>query len=415
VVEGVHGTPKVRPPRILTLLGPAFVAAIAYVDPGNVAANLSAGSTYGYALVWVLAAASAVAVLVQYLSARLGIVTGRSLAGLVTDRLATRHRGWRIAYASQAFVMAVATDLAEVIGGALGLYLLFRVPLWLGGLIVGVGTLLLLPLLRARGEVGFERAVAGVAVLIAVAFLAGLVWAPPDPIAALAGLLPTVPDRAAWALVAAMLGATVMPHAIYLHSALAVERYHVAGVRVASVGHLLRIQRIDVLLALALAGSVNIAMLLYAAAALRGVGADTINDAHTMLDATLGPVAAAFLGAGLLASGVGSAVVGTHAGSGIAADVMPTKVSPMVTRAITIAPAVLLLLGGIPATAVLVASQIVLSFGIGFAVAPLAFLSQREDVMGSWRITGAMRVLAWAVVVVVVLLNLVLLATWLLP
>lgn len=399
----------------MTLLGPAFVAAIAYIDPGNVAANLSAGSRYGYALVWVLAGASAIAVLVQYLSARLGIVTGRSLAGLVTDRLASRHRGWQIAYASQAFVMAVATDLAEVIGGALGLHLLFRVPLWLGGLIVGIGTLVLLPILRSRGEIVFERAVAGVALLIAVAFLAGLIWAPPDPVATLKGLFPTVPDRAAWALVAAMLGATVMPHAIYLHSALAVERYHCDGERVASVDRLLRIQRVDVLAALALAGSVNIAMLLYAAAALRGVGSDTINDAYEMLNTSLGPVAAAFLGAGLLASGVGSAIVGTHAGSGIAADVMPTKVSPMITRAVTIAPAVLLLLGGIPATAVLVASQIVLSFGIGFAVAPLALLSSREDVMGPWRITGTMRVLAWAVVFVVVLLNLVLLATWLLP
>jgi len=156
-------------------------------------------------------------------------------------------------------------------------------------------------------------------------------------------------------------------------------------------------------------------MLLYAARALTGLQGDTIQDAHRMLNATLGPVAAAFLGAGLLASGIGSAIVGTHAGSGIASDSFPIRISPTVTRAVTIAPAVLLLLGGVPATAALVASQVVLSFGIGFAVAPLVWLSSREDVMGAWQITGWLRVVAWAVVVVVVALNLVLVATWLVP
>src|SRR5665647_1528573 len=389
-----------RPPRVLALLGPAFVAAIAYVDPGNVAANLSAGSTYGYALVWVLVAASVIAVVVQYLSARLGLV--RSLATLVSEHLVSHHGVWRVAYALQAYVMAIATDLAEVIGGALGLHLLFQTPLWLGGLIVGVTTLILLPLMRSRGEIVFERAVVVVIVLIAVAFLAGLVWAPPDPIRTLAGLIPWVPDTKAWFLVAAMVGATVMPHAVYLHSALAVDRFHRSGTRVAPIERLLRIQRTDVLAALALAGTVNIAMLLYAARALSGLQGDTIQEAHRMLGATLGPVAAAFLGAGLLASGIGSAIVGTHAGSGIASDSFPIRVSPAVTRAVTIAPAVLLLLGGVPATAVLVASQVVLSFGIGFAVAPLVWLSSREDVMGMWRITGSLRAVAWAVVVVIV-------------
>jgi manganese transport protein len=402
-----------RPPRALTLLGPAFVAAIAYVDPGNVAANLSAGSRYGYTLLWVLVAASIIAVVVQYLSARLGLVTGRSLATLVSERLVQRHRFWRIAYALQAYVMAIATDLAEVIGGALGLHLLFGTALWLGGLIVGIVTLILLPIMRSRGEIAFERGVVVLIVLIAVAFLAGLVWAPPDPVRTLAGLVPWVPETKAWFLVAAMLGATVMPHAVYLHSALAVDRFHRSGTPVAPIERLLRIQRTDVLAALALAGTVNIAMLLYAARALTGLTGDTIQDAYRMLTATLGPVAAAFLGVGLLASGIGSAIVGTHAGSGIAADSLPIRISPAWTRAVTIAPAVLLLLTGVPATAVLVASQVVLSFGIGFAVAPLVWLSGREDVMGAWRITGLLRVVGWLVVIVVVLLNLVLVATWL--
>ncbi|HET7723397.1 MAG TPA: Nramp family divalent metal transporter, partial [Propionibacteriaceae bacterium] len=193
-------------PRVWALLGPAFVAAVAYVDPGNVAANLSAGSRYGYTLLWVLVAASVIAVVVQYLSARLGLVTGKSLATLVSARLVTRHRFWQVAYALQAYVMAIATDLAEVIGGALGLHLLFGTPLWLGGLVVGVATLLLLPAMRSRGEIGFERGVVVLIVLIAAAFLAGLVWAPPDPARTLAGLVPRVPDADAWYLVAAMLG-----------------------------------------------------------------------------------------------------------------------------------------------------------------------------------------------------------------
>jgi len=402
-----------RPPRVLALLGPAFVAAIAYVDPGNVAANLSAGSQYGYRLLWVLVAASVMAVVVQYLSARLGLVTGRSLATLVSERLVSRHRVWRLAYALQAYVMAIATDLAEVIGGALGLHLLFGTPLWLGGLLVGAVTLVLLPLLRSRGEIAFERGVVVLIVLIAVAFLAGLVWAPPDPARTLAGLIPDVPDQQAWYLVAAMLGATVMPHAVYLHSALAVDRFHRSGAPVAPIERLLRAQRTDVLAALALAGTVNIAMLLYAARALTNLSGDTIQDAYVMLSATLGPVAAAFLGVGLLASGIGSAIVGTHAGSGIAADSFPIRISPLWTRAVTIAPASLLLLTGVAATAVLVASQVVLSFGIGFAVAPLVWLSTREDVMGRWRVTGVLRVVSWVVVAVIVLLNLVLVGTWL--
>ncbi len=400
-------------PRAWALLGPAFVAAVAYVDPGNVAANLSAGSRYGYRLLWVLVGASVIAVVVQYLSARLGLVTGKSLATLVSQRLVTRHRFWRVAYAVQAYVMAIATDLAEVIGGALGLHLLFRTPLWLGGLLVGVATLLLLPAMRAHGEIGFERAVVVLIVLIAVAFLGGLVWAPPDPIRTLAGLVPQVPDAAAWYLVAAMLGATVMPHAVYLHSALAVDRFHRPGSPLAPIERLLRIQRTDVLAALALAGTVNIAMLLYAARALTGLQGDTIQDAHAMLSATLGPVAAAFLGVGLLASGVGSAIVGTHAGSGIAADSLPVRISPLWTRAVTIAPAVLIMLTGVAATAVLVASQVVLSFGIGFAVAPLVWLSSREDVMGQWRITRGLLIVSWTVVAVIVALNLALVATWL--
>ncbi len=396
--------------HLFGLLGPAFVAAIAYVDPGNIAANLSAGSRYGYALVWVLASASLMAVIAQYLSARLGIVTGQSLASLVSDRLRRHGRVWQVGHGALALVIAAATDLAEVVGGALGLYLLFGWPLWLGGLLVGGATLLLLPLLRSRGEQVFEWVVAGFGGLVALAFFAGLAWAPPDPLATLAGLVPGAP-AGAWPLVAAMLGATVMPHAIYLHSALAVDRYRPDGELVASIPHLLRVQIWDVLLALLLAGSVNIAMLLYGAAALRGVEADTIEQAHASLGSSLGPVAAAALGAGLLASGLGSAIVGTHAGSHIVRDSFPLVIPTLVRRSVTLLPAVVLLLTGLSATLILVASQVVLSFGIAFVLGPLAWFTGRSEVMGAYVVGPALRVVSWIVVGLVVALNVTLLIT----
>ena len=257
-------------PGFLTLLGPAFVAAIAYVDPGNVASNLSAGSTYAYTLVWVLVVANLMAVVVQYRSAKLGIVTGAPLAAIVVHRLNRRGRGWSYAYGTQAFIVAVATDIAEVVGGALGLALLFGIPLWLGGLIVGATTLVLLWVRRRRGARAFAGAVAGFGALVVVAFVGGLFLAPPDPVATLRGLVPSIPDAGAWALAAAMLGATVMPHAIYLHSSLAVDRFRRGGHLIAPVGYLLRVQRWDVGIALVLAGTANIAMLLYGASALQG-------------------------------------------------------------------------------------------------------------------------------------------------
>ena len=403
--------PGAARPATLTLLGPAFVAAIAYVDPGNVASNLSAGSTYAYALVWVLVAANLMAVVVQYRSAKLGIVTGAPLAALVVHRLNRRGRGWSYAYGSQAFIVAVATDIAEVVGGALGLALLFGIPLWIGGLIVGAATMLLLSLLRRRTARTFEAAVAAFGALVIVAFVGGLFLAPPDPMATLRGVVPSIPDSDAWALAAAMLGATVMPHAIYLHSSLAVDRFRRGGHLVAPVEFLLRVQRWDVGIALVCAGTANIAMLLYGAAALQGARGDTIESAHRVLGETIGPVAAAMLGAGLLASGLGSALVGTHAGARIARDALPLSMTPTMRRALTLVPALVLLVVGAPPTLVLVVSQIVLSFGIVFAAAPLLWLTGSREVMGRYADSGAGKIAGWVIVGLIVALNVSLLGS----
>ena len=395
----------------MAMLGPAFVASVAYVDPGNVAANLSAGATYGYALVWVLATASLMAMVIQYQSAKLGLVTGRTLPQAMADRFARRRhpKALTFAYGLQAFVIAIATDLAEVVGGALGLYLLFGLPLWAGSIIVGVVAILLLWFLRARGERVFEAGIGALLLVVALGFVGALFFRPPDWNATFAGLAPSIPSSEAWTLVAAMLGATVMPHAIYLHSALAIDRHRPDGVLTSPIGRLLKVQRLDVALALVLSGSVNIGMLLLGAVALQDGGGDTIQAAHATFGVELGPVAAAIFAIGLLASGIGSAVVGTHAGSRILKDLNVWQVSPTLRRLITIGPAVLLLLTGVSATDVLIWSQVVLSFGVALAAAPLAVVTADPKVMGEHTDKRWQQVVNWVVVGLIVSLNVVVL------
>ncbi|PFG16442.1 manganese transport protein [Propionicimonas paludicola] len=389
-------------------LGPAFVASIAYVDPGNVAANASGGARYGYALVWVLALASLMAMVIQYQSAKLGLVTGLTLPQAIAARFTGRSRPiFTWGYPLQAFAIAIATDLAEVVGGALGLYLLFGIPLWLGGIIVGLVSVILLRLLRSNGERGFELGVGAVLAVIVAGFLGALWFRPPDPMATLAGLIPQLPDHGAWPLIAAMLGATVMPHAIYLHSALAIDRFRPGGGELDQpLPRLLRLQRVDVFAALLISGTVNVSMLLLGATTLAGTGGDTIEAAHATLNADLGPLAAGIFAVGLIASGIGSAVVGTHAGSRILKDLNVWHVAPTARRLITVLPAVVLLLFGLPPTDVLVWSQVVLSFGVALAAAPLALVTGDRRMMGDYVDRPLSRVLNWTIVATVVALNL---------
>src|SRR6185312_15904717 len=251
VVRPTPAPPRIR--RAPLLLGPAFVAAIAYVDPGNVAANLTAGARYGYLLLWVLVVANAMAVLVQYQSAKLGLVTGESLPGVLGRRM---RRGPRIAFWAQAELVAAATDIAEVVGGAIALQLLFGVPLPVGGLIVGVGSILLLATQTRYGQRRFEYVIVGLLAIITVGFLAGLVVSPPSAAGVLSGLVPRFDGADSVLLAASMLGATVMPHAIYVHSALVRDRHGMATPDARA--HLLRVTRWDVVVALGIAGLVNI-------------------------------------------------------------------------------------------------------------------------------------------------------------
>ena len=392
--------------RGVLLLGPAFVAAIAYVDPGNVAANLSAGAKYGYLLVWVLVAANLMAGLIQYQSAKLGLVTGQSLPEILGQRM----RRWpRIGFWAQAELIAVATDLAEVIGGAIALYLLFGLPLVAGGLVVGVVSMVLLGVQSRFGQRPFEFVIIALLAIIAIGFLAGLVVRPPDGAAVLGGLVPRFAGTGSVLLAASVLGATVMPHAIYVHSALARDRHGRAEGSV-QTSRLLRITKWDVAIALSLAGIVNIGMLLLAATNLRGVhGVDTIESAHAAIAAALGPVIAIVFAIGLLASGLASTSVGSYAGATIMAGLLRRRIPLLVRRTITLIPALLLLGLGADPTAVLVISQVVLSFGIPFALIPLLRLTNDSSVMGDFANRLAVKILLFIAIVLVIGLNLTLL------
>ena len=402
-------TPHRRPERkLLHLLGPAFVAAIAYVDPGNVAANLSAGADYGYTLLWVLVAANIMAVVVQYLSAKLGLVTGKSLPQLLGERL--RPTGRRL-YWAQAEIVAAATDLAEVIGGAIALYILFGVPLLAGGVIVGVVSVGILAL-QGRHQRRFEAVIMAMLLIITVGFVGGLFVSHLDAGEMFAGLVPRFVDTQSVLLAASMLGATVMPHAIYLHSSLARDRHgHTAedhaGGRERRIRLLLRATKLDVVLALVVAGGVNIAMLLLAAASLPGIqGTDTIEGAAAAITEHLGAAVGVLFAVGLLVSGLASTSIGAYAGAEIMAGLLHVRVPLLARRAVTILPALLLLGFGLDPTLALVLSQVVLSFGIPFALVPLVQLTGRTEVMGSFANGRFLRTIAITVVVAIVALNL---------
>lgn len=396
----------VRRGRVLPLLGPAFVAAIAYVDPGNVAANLTAGARYGYLLLWVLVGANVMAVLVQYQSAKLGIVTGDSLPGVLGQRLRRRSR---LAYWAQAEVVAAATDIAEVVGGAIALNLLFGLPLVVGGLIVGGVSMLLLATQNRYGQRRFETVIVGLLLVIVVGFLAGLLVGPPDPGEMLGGLVPRFAGTDSVLLAASMLGATVMPHAIYVHSALSRDRFGRVPDESARSG-LLRATRWDVGAALTLAGTVNIGLLLLAAANLRGVeGTDTIEGAHAAISGALGPVVGVVFAIGLLASGLASTSVGCYAGAAVMEGLIHRRIPLLVRRAITLVPALVLLGVGADPTWTLVVSQVVLSFGIPFAVIPLVRLNRDRSLMGGHANGPRLQGVLVVVVVLVVALNLALL------
>jgi manganese transport protein len=388
----------------LPLLGPAFVTAIAYVDPGNFATNITAGSQYGYLLVWVVVVSNLMAILIQYLSAKAGIATGASLPALCRQYLPLPVvRGlW-----AQAELVAMATDLAEVVGGAIALKILFGLPLLAGGIITAVVACALLTL-QSRGHRPFELLITGLLGVILVGFAYDVLRSGFQPSELARGTVPRFDGADSLLLATGMLGATVMPHAIYLHGSLTSRRY----VRSTETERrsLVRSQRVDVVAAMAIAGLMNLALLVIAASVLSGldVPVDTIEQAHAALGRTLGQTAALLFALALLASGLAASSVGTLAGQVVMDGFLRRRIPLMLRRLVTLVPAVVVLAVGVDPTRALVLSQVVLSFGIPFALVPLAMFTRRADIMGSLvnrRVTTAA---ASAVAAVIIALNAVL-------
>jgi manganese transport protein len=396
----------VRAMRTAPLLGPAFVAAIAYVDPGNFATNFAAGSDFGYLLLWVIVAANMTAMLIQSLSAKLGLATGRNLPEVCRD---TFPRPVSIGLWGQAEIVAIATDLAEVIGGAVALHLLFGLSLPLGGLVTGIVAFGLLAL-QERGHRPFERAVTGLFAVIVFGFLLTLLRAPVDPGPLAAGLVPGFAGTDSLLLATGILGATVMPHVIYLHSALTCRRdpAHTPAQR----HRLLRAHRRGVLVAMGLAGLVNAAMLVVAAALFHGSAipdTNTLEGVHAGLERALDAPAATLFALALLASGFASSGVGTYAGQVVMQGFIRRRIPLLLRRALTLAPALIVLSLGIDPTAALVFSQVVLAFGIPFALVPLVLLTRDRRLMGDLVNRRGTTAVASAAATVIVGLNAVLL------
>jgi manganese transport protein len=388
--------------RLLPLIGPGLVAGVAYVDPGNVASNMSAGATFGFLLLWVVVLGNLIAWLVQYLSAKLGIVTGKSLPQLIGERI--RNRWARRAFWVQAELVAMATDLAEVLGGAIALYLLFGIPLVWGGLITGALSLGILALhSRARGKI-FERIIIGLLVVIAVGFSIGVFVNPPDPAAFAAGLIPGFDGVTSVLLAASILGATVMPHAVYAHSALTRDRFGLvaSGPRRRDV---LRATRWDVTIALVVAGAVNIAILVVGAGFQGAGGIDDIFTAYASIAVALGSTIAIFFGIALLASGLASTSVGAYAGGEIMSGLLNIRVPLIWRRVISIIPAIVILALGVNPLLVLIISQVVLSFGISFALIPLIRFTRNRALMGDGTNSRGTTALALVATALIIALN----------
>lgn len=393
--------------RVVPLLGPALVAGVAYLDPGNVASNMTAGAQFGYLLVWVVVVGNLVAWLVQYLSAKLGLATGKSLTQILGERI--KNKWLRRGFWVQAEIVAMATDLAEVVGGAIAFNLLFGFPLLAGALVMGLLSLLLLSLRDRSGAKAFERIIIALLLVIAVGFGMGLVVAPPDPSSILGGLLPQFDGSASVLLAASILGATIMPHAIYAHSALTRDRF---GLVLAGVkrGKILKATRVDVTVALIIAGGVNLAILLTAAVSLQGVpGTDTLEGVYAALSNNLGPVIAVLFAVGLLASGLASTSVGAYAGAEIMSGLTNIQIPMLWRRVITLIPAFIILSLGADPTWALIISQVVLSFGIPFALIPLVIFTRDKSILGVDINRGLTTALAVLAAVFIIGLNAVLL------
>jgi manganese transport protein len=386
----------------IAMLGPAFVACIAYVDPGNFATNIAGGAQFGYLLLWVLLAANLMGMLIQNLSAKIGIATGKNLPELCREHF---RRPVTVGLWVQAELIAMATDLAEFVGAAIALNLLFGVPMFHAGLITAVVAFGILAL-QGRGHRRFELVIIGFLGVIILGFLYDTLRIGFDAGEAARGFIPGFAGTESVLLATGILGATVMPHVIYLHSALTQDRLKPRDNKERRA--LLRYQRVDVTIAMGLAGLVNMSMLILAASLFNANGLtdlDSIEEAHSQFSTLVGPGAALAFALALLASGLASSSVGTYAGQVVMQGFINRTIPLVLRRAVTMAPALIVLGVGANPSRALVISQVVLSFGIPFALVPLVMLTRRVDVMGALVNRRLTTVMASIVAAMIIALN----------
>jgi len=377
--QALRGFP--RPFRILPFLGPAFVACVAYIDPGNFATNIAGGAKFGYTLCWVILASNLMAMLIQTLSAKLGIATGRNLPEVCREKFSRRtSRGLWI----QAELIAMATDLAEFLGAALGFQLLFGWALFPAALVTGVCTFVILGLQRF-GLRTFEAVIAVFVGVIGVSYVLELFYAhPPLGTVLQHSVTPAFSGSESLLLAVGILGATVMPHVIYLHSALTQNR--VVPRNDDEARRLFGYTKVDVIIAMSIAGVINMAMLVMAASVFYKSGitnVDTIENAHKTLAPILGGASSTLFALALLASGLSSSTVGTLSGQVVMQGFVRRRIPIFVRRIVTMVPALVVAAIGLDPTRTLVISQVILSFGIPFALVPLVYFTSRRDLMGA--------------------------------
>jgi manganese transport protein len=392
--------------RLLPFLGPAFIASIAYVDPGNFATNIQGGAKFGYTLLWVIVASNLMAILIQTLSAKLGIATGRNLA----EHCRGQFPRWvsRLMWVIME-IMAVATDITGFIGATLGLYLLFTIPLWLAGVLTAIATFLIIGLER-YGFRPLEAVITAFVSVISICYFIETLIDKPDVMQVLHFIfVPHLAGPQSIYMAAGILGATVMPHAIFLHSALTQKRIVVKKPRL--LQRLLRFEILDVLIAMGIASLVNIAMLIMAASTFyyQGlVNLGSLQEAYLTLQPLLGPLAGVVFAISLLASGLSASSVGTITGQIIMKGFINREIQPWLRRLIMLVPSFIVILLGMDVTQTLVLCQVILSFGLPFAIIPLILFTSRSDLMGVLTNRRLTTLLAWVLAAVILLLNFVL-------
>jgi manganese transport protein len=389
-------------------LGPAFIAAVAYVDPGNFATNMAAGAKFGYLLLWVVLAANLTAMLIQSMSAKLGIATRRNLPEVCRERFSRRTS---FALWIQAEVVAMATDLAEFMGAAIGLQLLFGIALFPAALLTGVAAFAILAL-QAKGFRRLESVIAGLILVIVASFAVQVVLSNPDRTGILHGLfVPRFDGTESVLLAAGILGATVMPHVIYLHSAL--TQHRIVGANDEARQRIFHFERVDVIIAMGIAGVINLSMLVTAAAVFHDKGlvnvGDDLGDVYDQLGIDPGTAAATLFGVALLASGLSSSSVGTLAGQVVMQGFVNRRIPLFLRRFVTMVPALVIIALGVDPSRALVLSQVVLSFGIPFALIPLVLFCRDRSLMGELVNRRVTTIAAWIVAAAIISLNVFLL------